>query len=199
MKSLRPEFDVPSSVTLTRDADQLYLDQKKQLKSLLIENSQRVCLTTQTWTSMQQIDYMALKVHFIDSDWKLHRKMLNFCQVPDDNEETESLIDVHESIDSIRNAVRYVKSSPKGLLKFKACIEHEGIEFKGYMVLDVPTRWNTTYLMLRDNLKFQKAFEKLEEDDEDYGSHFLEDESGLKMIGPPTVVDWENVRAIVRF
>ncbi|KAM1332360.1 hypothetical protein ACFX2F_008535 [Malus domestica] len=88
MKSLRPEFDVPSSVTLTRDADQLYLDQKKQLKSLLIENSQRVCLTTQTWTSMQQIDYMALKVHFIDSDWKLHRKMLNFCQVPDDNEET---------------------------------------------------------------------------------------------------------------
>ncbi|XP_050122586.1 zinc finger BED domain-containing protein RICESLEEPER 2-like isoform X2 [Malus sylvestris] len=263
MKLLRPDFDIPSPVTLARDAYQLYLDQKKQLKSLLFEDSQRVCLTTQTWTSMQQTKYMALKVHFIDSEWELHKKMLNFCEVPNDNEETvgeviasclvdwgiervltvsvedandaalnsmkmklknftgnlldgeclhmrcythivnsivhESLIDVHESIDSIRNAVKYVSSSPEGLLKFEACIKHEKIECKGLMVLDVPTRWNTTYLMLRDALKFQKAFEKLEEGDEDYGSHFLEDESGLKMIGPPTVDDWENVRAFVWF
>ncbi|KAK2655150.1 hypothetical protein Ddye_008202 [Dipteronia dyeriana] len=40
---------------------------------------------------------------------------------------TEGLKDIHESIISIRNVMRYVRSSPSRLHKFKKCVEHEKI------------------------------------------------------------------------
>ena len=40
------------------------------------------------------------------------------------------------------------------------------IDHKGLVALDVPTRWNSTYLMSELALKFQKAFDRMEEDDE---------------------------------
>ncbi|XP_029130253.1 zinc finger BED domain-containing protein RICESLEEPER 2, partial [Cajanus cajan] len=34
-----------------------------------------------TWTSSQNLSYMCLTAHFIDNNWKLQKKVLNFCQV----------------------------------------------------------------------------------------------------------------------
>ncbi|XP_024019188.1 zinc finger BED domain-containing protein RICESLEEPER 2-like [Morus notabilis] len=78
----------------------------------------------------------------------------------------ESLKDLHDSIAVVRNAVRYVRSSLARLLKFKSCVEREKIEYKGLVCLDVPTRWNSTYMMLDAAIKFQKAFERYEEEDD---------------------------------
>ena len=47
---------------------------------------------------------------------------------------------VKTSIDSIYNAVKYVRSSPSRLQKFKACVYVEKISYNGFMVLDVLTR-----------------------------------------------------------
>ena len=47
-----------------------------------------MCLTTNTWTSIQNLCYMSLTVHFIDDDWKLYKRILNFCQVEDYKGET---------------------------------------------------------------------------------------------------------------
>lgn len=33
--------------------------------------------------SMQSLDYMVLTAHFFDDDWKLHKRILNFCLIPD--------------------------------------------------------------------------------------------------------------------
>ncbi|PON58587.1 LOW QUALITY PROTEIN: Ribonuclease H-like domain containing protein [Trema orientale] len=72
---------------------------------------------------------------------------------------SEELKDLNQLISTIRNAVRYVRSSPVRV-KDKACVEEEKIDYKGLLVLDVPTRWNSTYMMLDVAIKFQKAFEK---------------------------------------
>ncbi|KAK2640602.1 hypothetical protein Ddye_028397 [Dipteronia dyeriana] len=112
---------------------------------------------------------------------------------------TEGLKDIHESIISIRNDVRYVRSSPSRLHKFKKCDEHEKIECKGNVILDVCAWWNSTYLMLESALNFQKAFERLEEEDGNYISYFLEDESGKRKMGPPRFDDWEISRVFVKF
>ncbi|KAK2654099.1 hypothetical protein Ddye_013955 [Dipteronia dyeriana] len=112
---------------------------------------------------------------------------------------TEGLQDIHESIISIRNVVRYVRSSPSSLQKFKKCVEYEKIECKGNVISDVCTMWNSTYLMLEIALKFQKAFERLEEKDGNYVSYFLEDESGKRKMGPPRFDDWETSRVFVKF
>ena len=38
-------------------------------------------MTTNTWTSLQIINYMVITTHFIDNNWKLHKKILNFCAI----------------------------------------------------------------------------------------------------------------------
>ena len=106
---------------------------------------------------------------------------------------------LHSSIVAVRNAVSYVRSSSVRLQTFKMCVEREKINYKGSLVLDVPTRWNSTYMMLSVALMFEKAFERYEEEDDKYSSHFFEEENGKRRIGPPMKDDWENVKVFVKF
>ncbi|KAL2497653.1 Zinc finger BED domain-containing protein DAYSLEEPER [Abeliophyllum distichum] len=85
----------------------------------------------------------------------------------------DGLREAHDSIVGIRNAVKCVKSSP--------------------------ARWNSTYLMLETALKFQKTFDRLEEDDAQYLNYFREDEGGRRRGGPPSSSDWENASVFVKF
>ncbi|KAL5808284.1 hypothetical protein ACOSQ3_028975 [Xanthoceras sorbifolium] len=61
---------------------------------------------------------------------------------------------MNDSVATIRNAVKFVKSSPSRFDKFKKYVEYKKIQDKGLVVLDVCTRWNSTYLMLVNALKF---------------------------------------------
>ncbi|XP_038679468.1 zinc finger BED domain-containing protein RICESLEEPER 2-like [Tripterygium wilfordii] len=81
MKEVQPRFDPPSRSTVARKVWSVYLDRKATFKSIISSNNQRVSLTTDTWTSIQNVNYMALTAHFIDDDWKLHKRILNFCQI----------------------------------------------------------------------------------------------------------------------
>nr|XP_023927487.1 zinc finger BED domain-containing protein RICESLEEPER 1-like [Quercus suber] len=45
-------------------------------------NVNKVSLTTDFWKSGQKIGYMCLIRHFIDSSWKLQKRIINFCDVP---------------------------------------------------------------------------------------------------------------------
>ncbi|CAL8988295.1 unnamed protein product [Prunus brigantina] len=89
----------------------------------------------------------------------------------------EGLKRLESSIVAIRNAVKFVRSSPSRLSYFKMYVETEKIECKGLVVMDVPTRWNSTYLMLDAALKFRKAFDRMGDDpDSSYLMYFKEDE-----------------------
>ena len=53
----------------------------------------------------------------------------------------DELSHMNFSIDAIHNAVRFVRSSPQRLECFKRCVERvKGVDYKGLVVLDVPTR-----------------------------------------------------------
>ncbi|XP_063949902.1 zinc finger BED domain-containing protein RICESLEEPER 2-like [Daucus carota subsp. sativus] len=86
----------------------------------------------------------------------------------------DGLHKLHDSIAAIRNSVRYIHSSLARLLKFKACAEKERINYKGGLVLDVATRWNSTYMMLDVALKFEKAFTRYEEEDDKFLTTFYD-------------------------
>ncbi|RYR39607.1 hypothetical protein Ahy_A09g045169 [Arachis hypogaea] len=79
--ALQATFKVSSQTTLTRDIEGLYAEEKMKLQHFLSTNCGRVCLTTDTWTSIQNFTYMRLITHFVNLDWKLHKKKTNFCQV----------------------------------------------------------------------------------------------------------------------
>ncbi|XP_031281680.1 zinc finger BED domain-containing protein RICESLEEPER 2-like [Pistacia vera] len=103
---------------------------------------------------------------------------------------------MEDSIFQIHLAVRYVRSSPARLQKFKECVTKEKIESKAQLVLDVETRWNSTYLMLEVTIKFQKAFELLEIEDSKYSDELS---SGERFRGLPTCIDWEYARYFLPF
>ncbi|XP_062028733.1 zinc finger BED domain-containing protein RICESLEEPER 3-like [Rosa rugosa] len=74
-----PRFEVPSRRKIVRTFLELYERNKEELMMHL--RSHRVCLTTDTWTSVQNINYMVLTAHFIDHGWQLHKRILNFCVI----------------------------------------------------------------------------------------------------------------------
>lgn len=86
MATVEPRFPIPDHVTVAKDCIKLYLREKEELKQMLA--GRRVCLTTDRWTSLQNLDYLCLTAHFIDSDWNHQKKILNLCLVPNHKGET---------------------------------------------------------------------------------------------------------------
>ena len=254
--------DISSRQTMTRDVIGIYNSEREKLRKSL--KGCRVCLTMDTWTSIQKLNYMCLTCHFVDDAWKLHKKILNFCQVEDHKGETigrkiemslrkwgidgiftltmdnassnlttikllqrvtkdwnetvsgnefmhmrccahilnlivgEGLKEIDASVAKVREAMRYVKSSPNRNRTFRSFMETLGIESKCLLCLDVPTRWNSTYLMLEIAEKFEKVVLQMDFKDDGYSSYFRtkEDSGGL---ASPYVSDFQNCRAFVTF
>jgi hypothetical protein len=76
---VEPRFNVPSRNTLQKDCLKVYEREKLVLKSVL--RHKRICITTDTWTSIQNLNYMCVTTHFIDGDWILHNKIIKFCLI----------------------------------------------------------------------------------------------------------------------
>ena len=70
----------------------------------------------------------------------------------------EVLKEIDAYVARVRDAVRYVKSSPNRSQTLKSFMERLGMEFKSLLSLDVPTRWNSTYIMLETAENFEKVF-----------------------------------------
>lgn len=72
----------------------------------------------------------------------------------------DGLKEVGKSVKRVRQAVKYIKQSLVRIKKFKECCESQLITCKKSLCLDVPTRWNSTYLMLDTAQHFELAFER---------------------------------------
>lgn len=259
MAKALPNFELPSRVTVARHCLKIYQEEKEKLKKLV--KNQRICITSDTWTSLQNLTYMVVTAHWIDDEWNLQKKILNFFQTPDHKGETiakgietclldwgienlftvtldnatandaaikhlkariddwkgvilgneflhvrcnahilnlivkEGLDEQIEPISRIRNAVKYVKSSPSRFDSFKSYVEKVKINTHGLLSLDVETRWNSTYTMLDTAVNFEKAFARMYVDDHKYQKYCLL--SGLK--GHPSTNDWKDVKAFIKF
>ena len=57
-------------------------DEKKvALKETLQNENCRFSLTTDMWTSNQTLGYIVVTCHFIDAEWKLQKRIINFIDV----------------------------------------------------------------------------------------------------------------------
>ncbi|CAN1148390.1 Putative AC transposase [Linum perenne] len=57
--SLRPEFPIPSRVTVAKDCFKLWLTEREKLKNYFKQSKVRVCLTTDIWASKHHLDYVS--------------------------------------------------------------------------------------------------------------------------------------------
>ncbi|KAF6175459.1 hypothetical protein GIB67_021949 [Kingdonia uniflora] len=79
---MQRKFYVISRTTVTKDIIGIFNEEKKKLKGHMKELSGRVCITTDMWTLIQNLGYMVLTAHFVDKDWKLQKKIINFRVLP---------------------------------------------------------------------------------------------------------------------
>ena len=63
---LEPRFTLPSCYTVMTDCIKLFMAKKDMMKKKLTMAGQRVYLTIDTWTSIQNMNYMVITRHFID-------------------------------------------------------------------------------------------------------------------------------------
>ncbi|XP_026410908.1 zinc finger BED domain-containing protein DAYSLEEPER-like [Papaver somniferum] len=174
---LELRFKLPSRMTVYRDICGLFLSEKANLVNYFKSNKFRVCLTTDTWTSIQNYNYMVVTAHFIDDHWKLHKRIICFCQITSHGALVvkDGLKKYHTSVSRIRSVVKYVTASPARMKKFLDALFLERMEYKKGLVLDVKTRWNSIYLMLDAAEKYEKVFIRLERSDKSFRERFIFD------------------------
>ncbi|KAK1316556.1 hypothetical protein QJS10_CPA05g01572 [Acorus calamus] len=119
----------------------IYEKEKEQLMQLLGSLPGRIGLTLSLWTSRQTLGYMCLRGHFIDEDWKVHSRMLNFMNVSSPHTEM-----------ALSDAIG-------------ACLSDWNMKTR---LFTVTNHWNTTYLMLMGALELKHVFASLELSEANY-------------------------------
>jgi hypothetical protein len=76
INGIEPRFNSPCRITLQKDCMKLYEEEKLKLKASL--RGKRICIATDTWTSLQNLNYMVVTASYIDSSWRMHKKIIKF-------------------------------------------------------------------------------------------------------------------------
>jgi hypothetical protein len=108
---------------------------------------------------------------------------------------SDSLKEVDLSVQRVRAAVRYIRNGTTRLDNFKDIVDEEKIDSDSFLSIDICTRWNSTYLMLKSALVYEKVFLKLAEEDATY----VVDLAANGAVGHPDEDDWHKVRSIAEF
>lgn len=80
-QSLQPRFKMVSGADIEGEILNIYEKEKLNLMQIFDTAPGRVSLTIGLWTTSETVGYMCLTGQFVDNDWKLHRRMLNFILV----------------------------------------------------------------------------------------------------------------------
>ncbi|XP_028124712.1 zinc finger BED domain-containing protein RICESLEEPER 2-like [Camellia sinensis] len=208
---MQPKFTpIPSRQTISREVLNIFKNDRDKLKKAM--KGRRICFTTDTWTSIQNLCYMFdnassnnLTIQYlktITKDWKgtiLQHEFIHMrcCAHILNLVVSDGLKEMDDSIANIRLAVRYVRSSPHRHDVFKKCAATLKLDSKALVCLDVPTRWNSTYLMLEAAEKYEKAFNRLKFVDSNFEPYFMDVDGGIRR--SPNELDRKKCRIFLRF
>ncbi|KAG5102132.1 hypothetical protein AAZX31_17G108000 [Glycine max] len=88
VQNLQPRFNMVTFNTIQGDCVATYLMEKQCVMKYFDGLPGRVCLTLDVWTSSQSVGYVFITGHFVDSDWKLQRRILNVVMEPYPNSDS---------------------------------------------------------------------------------------------------------------
>ncbi|XP_013632998.1 PREDICTED: zinc finger BED domain-containing protein RICESLEEPER 3-like [Brassica oleracea var. oleracea] len=189
--------------TAKADVYRLYENERAALKRELASLPGRVSLTSDLWSLLKREGYMCVTAHYIDRNWKLNGKILTFCALSPPHTGMNVAVQLLESLKEwgikeskkviggslhkVRESIKYVLASEVREVLFDKCVVAAGIKENAGLILDMQTRWNSTFYMLERAIKFRKAFVNLE----------TFDRRGYKMA--LTAEEWTRAENICRF
>nr|KAJ0189720.1 hypothetical protein LSAT_V11C800415890 [Lactuca sativa] len=221
----------------------------------MVDNANTVVhLTTDTWTSScKKVNYMVVTAHFIDDEWVMHKRVINFREIDTHKGEEigrELLACIHGwgmknvmsmtvdnatcndtaieflvkmfptiydggkhfhircmthilnlivkvglkyhnyHVECVQKAVKYIRGSTQRIKKFKKAIKDVGLETKKFLCGDSPTRWNSTFELLKTAYKLWEAFVEFGIKEKSY-------EKDLQRV--PDRMDFEEIKEMVDF
>ncbi|XP_039851736.1 zinc finger BED domain-containing protein RICESLEEPER 2-like [Panicum virgatum] len=81
IESLQPRFKIVDVDTMEGEVYAVYQKEKENLLQAFNSMPVRISLTIGLWTTSQTLGYVSLAGQFIDTEWKVHRRMLSFMMV----------------------------------------------------------------------------------------------------------------------
>ncbi|URE42817.1 hypothetical protein MUK42_25969 [Musa troglodytarum] len=81
VQSLQPRFKMIDVNAMEGEVLSVYHKEKQNLMQIFGTMLGRISLTIGLWTTSQTLGYICVSGQYIDGDWKLHRRMLNFMLV----------------------------------------------------------------------------------------------------------------------
>lgn len=238
VKNLQPMFEFTSNDAIELSCMEVYSKEKQKVQDGLNKLQGRINIAVEKWSSAENTQYLSLTARYIDTDWRLHRKNLNFITLDcshtkdmlpevivnslvdwdiesklfaitfdDFSVDDEIIVKIKERISEnrpllsngqlfdlrsathvlddiaqlavgesqqviqrIRGSIKYIRSSQAVLSNFNEFAQQSGVNTLKSLLLDSPTRWNSTYIMLEAALEYKAAFYMLQEHDSAYSS-----------------------------
>ncbi|KAG6430044.1 hypothetical protein SASPL_108103 [Salvia splendens] len=111
------------------------------------------------------------------------------------------LEEIGTSVRRVREAVKWLTSSPKRILQWAKVVNilADRIDCKKALCLDVPTRWNSTYLMLQSAIPYEEAFQLYSQMYPSYKKDLSQKKHNDAFIGLLEGQDWINVKKMIEY
>lgn len=90
VKNIQPLFEFTSTDSVELSCMEIYGKEKQKVNETLSRLHGRINLAVERWSSAENAEYLCLTAQYIDGDWKLQKKILNFITL--DSSHTEDML-----------------------------------------------------------------------------------------------------------
>lgn len=90
VKNLQPLFEFLPNTSIELSCVDIYGKEKAKVYEMINRLQGRINLSIEMWSSPENTEYLCLTAHYIDEDWKLQKKILNFVTL--DSSHTEDML-----------------------------------------------------------------------------------------------------------
>uniref|UniRef100_A0A2P2K620 BED-type domain-containing protein n=1 Tax=Rhizophora mucronata TaxID=61149 RepID=A0A2P2K620_RHIMU len=90
VRNLQPLFEVVPSSSIELSCIEIYRKEKQKVNGMINEFHGRVNLAVEMWSSPENAEFLCLIAHYVDENWKLQKKILNFVTL--DSSHTDDML-----------------------------------------------------------------------------------------------------------
>ncbi|PWA63410.1 zinc finger, BED-type [Artemisia annua] len=90
VKNLQPMFEVVTSSVIEAECLTIYAKERQKVFDIIHNLNSRITLAIGMWSSPDNVEYISLTANYIDDNWKLQKKILNFLTL--DSSQTEDAL-----------------------------------------------------------------------------------------------------------